>query len=233
MDCFELAWTNSIKNDYKDNISTFHKGIIPYFLKNNPTLLTLSKIVGDVSNLGAKAVSIATQGVSNGSDQMSRLEDDTSQVNRLIDSMKEINHRVVLDIKAVSSQKIIYLKTMSECYKNFILALECAKPTDPRLSDTELGHLFNKHFKKMRSSTTYFEVDNIVTNGPGIISTHCRNSISTTDALNKILKYMSIPSALIIRDAWKKSGLRNRCYEVNTVNPTPGTSGAIIKGMCP
>ena len=230
MDCFELAWTNSIKNDYKDNISTFHKGIIPYFLKNNPTLLTLSKIVGDVSNLGAKAVSIATQGVSNGSDQMSRLEDDTSQVNRLIDSMKEINHRVVLDIKAVSSQKIIYLSTMSECYKNFILALEC-KPTYPILSDTELGHLFNKHFKKMRSSTTYFEVDNMVTNGPGIISTHCRNSISTPDALNKILKYMSIPSALIIRDAWKRSGLSRRCYEVNTISP--GTVNTIIQGMCP
>jgi hypothetical protein len=233
MDCFELAWTNSIKNDYKDNISTFHKGIIPYFLKNNPTLLTLSKIVGDVSNLGAKAVSMATQGVSSGSDQMSRLEDDTSQVNRLIDSMKEINHRVTLDIKAVSNQKIIYLSTMNEYYKNFILALECAKPTDPIPSDTDLGYLFNKHFKKMRSSTTYFEVDNMVTNGPGIISTHCRNSISTPDALNKILKYMSIPSALIIRDAWKKSGLRNRCYEVNTTNPTPGATGTIIQGMCP
>ena len=230
MDCFELAWTNSIKNDYKDNISTFHKGIIPYFLKNNPTLLTLSKIVGDVSNLGAKAVSIATQGVSNGSDQMSRLEDDTSQVNRLIDSMKEINHRVVLDIKAVSSQKIIYLSTMSECYKNFILELQC-KPTYPILSDTDLGYLFNKHFKKMRSSTTYFEVDNMVTNGPGIISTHCRNSISTPDALNKILKYMSIPSALIIRDAWKRSGLSRRCYEVNTISP--GTVNTIIQGMCP
>lgn len=231
MDCFELAWTNSIKNDYKDNISTFHKGIIPYFLKNNPTLLTLSKIVGDVSTLGAKAVSIATQGVSNGSDQMSRLEDDTSQVNRLIDSMKEINHRIVLDIKAVSSQKIIYLSTMNEYYKNFILELECAKPTDPIPSDTDLGYLFNKHFKKMRSSTTYFEVDNMVTNGPGIISTHCRNSISTPDALNKILKYMSIPSALIIRDAWKRSGLSRRCYEVNTISP--GTGNTIIKGMCP
>ena len=230
MDCFELAWTNSIKNDYKDNISTFHKGIIPYLLKNNPTLLTLSKIVGDVSTLGAKAVSMATQGVSNGSDQMSRLEDDTSQVNRLIDSMKEINHRVVLDIKAVSNQKIIYLATMNEYYKNFILELQC-KPTYPILSDTDLGHLFNKHFKKMRSSTTYFEVDNMVTNGPGIISTHCRNSISTPDALNKILKYMSIPSALIIRDAWESSGLRERCYEVNTINP--GTVNTIIQGMCP
>ena len=230
MDCFELAWTNSIKNDYKDNISTFHKGIIPYLLKNNPTLLTLSKIVGDVSTLGAKAVSMATQGVSNGSDQMSRLEDDTSQVNRLIDSMKEINHRVVLDIKAVSNQKIIYLATMNEYYKNFILELQC-KPTYPILSDTDLGYLFNKHFKKMRSSTTYFEVDNMVTNGPGIISTHCRNSISTPDALNKILKYMSIPSALIIRDAWKKSGLRNKCYEVNTINP--GTGNLYIKSMCP
>jgi len=83
----------------------------------------------------------------------------------------------------------------------------------------------------MRSSTTYFEVDNMVTNGPGIISTHCRNSISTPDALNKILKYMSIPSALIIRDAWKKSGLRNRCYEVNTINP--GTGNLYIKPMCP
>ena len=230
MDCFELAWTNSIKNDYKDNVSTFHKGIIPYLLKNNPTLLTLSKIVGDVSTLGAKAVSMATQGVSNGSDQMSRLEDDTSQVNRLIDSMKEINHRVVLDIKAVSNQKIIYLATMNEYYKNFILELQC-KPTYPILSDTDLGYLFNKHFKKMRSSTTYFEVDNMVTNGPGIISTHCRNSISTTDALNKILKYMSIPSALIIRDAWESSGLRERCYEVNTINP--GTVNTIIQGMCP
>ena len=230
MDCFELAWTNSIKNDYKDNISTFHKGIIPYLLKNNPTLLTLSKIVGDVSTLGAKAVSMATQGVSNGSDQMSRLEDDTSQVNRLIDSMKEINHRVVLDIKAVSNQKIIYLATMNEYYKNFILELQC-KPTYPILSDTDLGYLFNKHFKKMRSSTTYFEVDNMVTNGPGIISTHCRNSISTPDALNKILKYMSIPSALIIRDAWESSGLRERCYEVNTINP--GTVNTIIQGMCP
>ena len=230
MDCFELAWTNSIKNDYKDNISTFHKGIIPYLLKNNPTLLTLSKIVGDVSTLGAKAVSMATQGVSNGSDQMSRLEDDTSQVNRLIDSMKEINHRVVLDIKAVSNQKIIYLATMNEYYKNFILELQC-KPTYPILSDTDLGYLFNKHFKKMRSSTTYFEVDNMVTNGPGIISTHCRNSISTTDALNKILKYMSIPSALIIRDAWKRSGLKDRCYEVNTINPSTGNT--IIQGMCP
>ena len=231
MDCFELAWTNSIKNDYKDNISTFHKGIIPYLLKNNPTLLTLSKIVGDVSTLGAKAVSMATQGVSSGSDQMSRLEDDTSQVNRLIDSMKEINHRVVLDIKAVSNQKIIYLATMNEYYKNFILALECANLPRPILSDTDLGHLFNKHFKKMRSSTTYFEVDNMVTNGPGIISTHCRNSISTPDALNKILKYMSIPSALIIRDAWESSGLRERCYEVNTINP--GTVNTIIQGMCP
>ena len=230
MDCFELAWTNSIKNDYKDNVSTFHKGIIPYLLKNNPTLLTLSKIVGDVSTLGAKAVSMATQGVSNGSDQMSRLEDDTSQVNRLIDSMKEINHRVVLDIKAVSNQKIIYLATMNEYYKNFILELQC-KPTYPILSDTDLGYLFNKHFKKMRSSTTYFEVDNMVTNGPGIISTHCRNSISTTDALNKILKYMSIPSALIIRDAWKRSGLKDRCYEVNTINPSTGNT--IIQGMCP
>ena len=230
MDCFELAWTNSIKNDYKDNVSTFHKGIIPYLLKNNPTLLTLSKIVGDVSTLGAKAVSMATQGVSNGSDQMSRLEDDTSQVNRLIDSMKEINHRVVLDIKAVSNQKIIYLATMNEYYKNFILELQC-KPTYPILSDTDLGYLFNKHFKKMRSSTTYFEVDNMVTNGPGIISTHCRNSISTPDALNKILKYMSIPSALIIRDAWESSGLRERCYEVNTINP--GTVNTIIQGMCP
>ena len=230
MDCFELAWTNSIKNDYKDNISTFHKGIIPYLLKNNPTLLTLSKIVGDVSTLGAKAVSMATQGVSNGSDQMSRLEDDTSQVNRLIDSMKEINHRIVLDIKAVSSQKIIYLSTMNEYYKNFILELQC-KPTYPGLSDTDLGYLFNKHFKKMRSSTTYFEVDNMVTNGPGIISTHCRNSISTPDALNKILKYMSIPSALIIRDAWEKSGLKDRCYEVNTINPVTGN--LYIKPMCP
>ena len=71
----------------------------------------------------------------------------------------------------------------------------------------------------------------MVTNGPGIISTHCRNSISTTDALNKILKYMSIPSALIIRDAWKRSGLKDRCYEVNTINP--GTVNTIIQGMCP
>ncbi len=144
MDCFELAWTNSIKNDYKDNVSTFHKGIIPYFLKNNPTLLTLSKIVGDVSTLGAKAVSMVTQGVSSGSDQMSRLEDDTSQINKLIDSMKEINHRVVLDIKAISIQKIIYLSTMNEYYKNFIIELECAKPTDALLSDNNLGYLFIK-----------------------------------------------------------------------------------------
>ena len=59
MDCFELAWTNSIKNDYKNNISTFHKGIIPYFIKNNPTLLTLTTIIGDTTNLGAKGVSLA------------------------------------------------------------------------------------------------------------------------------------------------------------------------------
>ena len=232
MDCFQLAWMNSNKNDYMDNISTFHKGIIPYFLKNNPTLLTLTKIIGDTINLGAQGVSLVTQGTTSGSDQMSRLEDDNSAINKLINSMKDINHIITMDVKAVSSQKIIYLNSMHDCYKNFILDLEC--PTLSAKTDIEYGDIFNKRFKDIRSSAYGLTVDNIVKGGMNTILAHCRSSMSSDEAREKILKYMSIPSALIIKEAWtnQTDGLRYRCYEKDTIDLSTHPPRTFMETLC-
>lgn len=222
MDCFDLAWFNSNVNSYKDRISSFAGGAVGAIVKENPTLLTVTKLLGLGSSLAQKGTAAITQGVSVGKDQMTRLEDDASNINQLVSSMKSVNNRVILDIKAIiniSQKKPIYLESLPDPYMKFFIEYykkftSGTSGSNVIISDQDAADMFNRHFTSVRDPLTHWTVDKILTDGPKIIMTHCRSSITELQAKNKIYKYMSMPSAQVVSKNWINS-IQAKCANIH------------------
>lgn len=227
MDCFDMAWFNSSVNSYKDKISSLAGGAVGHIIKENTTLETATKLLGLASSIAQKGTAAVTQGVSVGKDQMTRLEDDNSHINQLVSSMKSVNNRVILDIKAIinmSKRKPIYLESLPDPYKKFFIEYykkftSGTSGSNVVISDRDAVYMFNRHFVAVRDPGTYWTVDKILQDGPKIIMTHCRSSITQLQAENKIYKYMSIPSSQVISKNWIEN-IQSKCANIHgPLNP--------------
>lgn len=228
MDCFDLAWFNSNVDSYKDTISSIGAGAVGHVIQENPTLLTTTKLLGLAASLAQKGTAAITQGISVGKDQMTRIEDGNSHINQLVSSMKSVNRRVVLDIKAIisiSQKKPIYLESLPVSYMKFFIEYykkftSGTSGSNVIISDQDAANIFNRHFDSVRDPSTYWTVDKILTEGPKIIMTHCRSSITELQAKSKIDRYMSIPSAKVVSENWIKN-IQAKCANIHGPFP-PG-----------
>jgi|694.fasta_scaffold66658_3 hypothetical protein len=222
MDCFDLAWFNSSVNSYRDKIPSMFGGAAGHIINENPTLLATTKLLGLATDLAQKGTAIITQGTSVGQDQLNRIREENSHINQLVSAMKSVNSRVILDIKAlinISKSKTIYLESMPDPYMKFFIEYykkftSGTTGSNVIISDQDAAEMFNRHFASVRDPSTHWTVDKILTEGPKIIMTHCRSSITELQAKGKIYRYMSIPSAQVISENWIKN-IQAKCGNIH------------------